>query len=590
MLNALWLNAQELNGSGQLNRVIALSASASAGASTIAPNLVRQRGLRSSSTCGATTAVDAFRRRSLTAAVSAGAVANEDTRLSPTRMLGGSGFVLTFGLLGASFAREMSATVTAGASAVMYPYDALLEGDVQAGASVVAPVLTRIRQMHGAGTGGAIATPPASVTERRAFGSVSAGARAIGSPDTIVGGVRHAEFGANVVVGAGGDCTIDPRKFLHGSTTITTTAYAAPVVNRIVDLAPVPALALASAAFPMLQAIVNIRAAAVSAGAAAQSSLYRTAMVAATVATGATALRPRLRAERYISAAPVKVSASAATVGLDHYRGLSANAAAGATASGGMAFAQKLYAVGFVRTDVAPAAIKTAQKFAGSALCGISAVAAVDVKLAIKLSADVEAGATAEAPGYFTIRTLGGDGTIETRADGFAIRIRSMAAQPVAGAQAAATVWINLYDWEPDFRTLQVDPEDWIDSVSAEDWTLTITDDGQGMKTFTKQPREVLAYDIDFMPWFEQIPRDDIESATCVVTSATSGDPTDLTVQRTVLMADGNNPPGPTTPAHRVKVWLSGGNDGVTYHLTLTIDTEDGRRKEVDFKLKVKEI
>jgi len=212
------------------------------------------------------------------------------------------------------------------------------------------------------------------------------------------------------------------------------------------------------------------------------------------------------------------------------------------------------------------------------------------VKLAIRLSADVTAGATAEPASYFTIREFGGEGTITVEAEGFAIRTRSFAAQAFAGAVVEATVWVNLFEWEPDFRTIEVDPEDWGDSVDAEDWTLTVTDDGQSMKTFTKQPHEVLAYDIDFLPWFEQIPNDDIQTATCVVASATAGDVSDLTVKEVVLIGDGDSSLStPGTPVHRVKVWLQDGNDGVTYKLTLTIHTEDGRVKEVDFKLKVKE-
>lgn len=103
------------------------------------------------------------------------------------------------------------------------------------------------------------------------------------------------------------------------------------------------------------------------------------------------------------------------------------------------------------------------------------------------------------------------------------------------------------------------------------------------MKTFTKQPADVLGYDIDFTAWFAQIPDDFLESATCSVVSATDGSPSGLTIQSIVLVND------TTGVARTAKVWLSGGLDAVTYKLQLLATTHDSRVKDVDFQMKVKE-
>lgn len=103
------------------------------------------------------------------------------------------------------------------------------------------------------------------------------------------------------------------------------------------------------------------------------------------------------------------------------------------------------------------------------------------------------------------------------------------------------------------------------------------------MKTFTKQPADVLGYDIDFTTWFAQIPDDYLQSATCAVVSSADSVPTNLTIQSIVLVND-------TTGFARVaKVWLAGGLDTVTYKLQLLATTHDGRVKDVDFQLKIKE-
>ena len=88
--------------------------------------------------------------------------------------------------------------------------------------------------------------------------------------------------------------------------------------------------------------------------------------------------------------------------------------------------------------------------------------------------------------------------------------------------------------------------------------------------TFSKQPVEVLDYDIDCTDWL--VSDDLLASATAVVDTA------GLTVD-SVLVA-----------SPRIKVWLSGGTNGATYKVTVTITTDDGRVKQVEFRVRVRDV
>ena len=89
------------------------------------------------------------------------------------------------------------------------------------------------------------------------------------------------------------------------------------------------------------------------------------------------------------------------------------------------------------------------------------------------------------------------------------------------------------------------------------------------MKQFDKQPSEVLDYDIDATEWLTQ--GDNVIGAA-------------ITIDITGLVLDSS-----TINDDRIKIWLSAGVDGITYKVTTKISTEDGRVKEVDFKVKVKD-
>lgn len=104
------------------------------------------------------------------------------------------------------------------------------------------------------------------------------------------------------------------------------------------------------------------------------------------------------------------------------------------------------------------------------------------------------------------------------------------------------------------------------------------------MKSFIKQPSEVLDYDVDMTEWFESIPGDDIESVTITVTSITEDVPT------LVIGPTPHNPyyiigANPTV----FKVWVGGGTEFEDYVVTCVVTTEQDRKKEVEFKIKVRD-
>jgi len=88
------------------------------------------------------------------------------------------------------------------------------------------------------------------------------------------------------------------------------------------------------------------------------------------------------------------------------------------------------------------------------------------------------------------------------------------------------------------------------------------------MQKFIKQPSDFLDYDFDFSDWM--VAADTIESADITVATGITLESYSFT--DTV-----------------VKVWLSGGTDGETYKVTCLITTDDGRKKEKEFKIKIKD-
>lgn len=85
------------------------------------------------------------------------------------------------------------------------------------------------------------------------------------------------------------------------------------------------------------------------------------------------------------------------------------------------------------------------------------------------------------------------------------------------------------------------------------------------------QPDESLDYDLDYTDWLTT--GDNVSSATVTVTPAD---------ELAATLVQINDP--------RVKVWLEGGVDGTTYKVSVTMTTADGRVKQDEFKIRVKEI
>lgn len=105
------------------------------------------------------------------------------------------------------------------------------------------------------------------------------------------------------------------------------------------------------------------------------------------------------------------------------------------------------------------------------------------------------------------------------------------------------------------------------------------------MDVFLKQPNDVLDYDIDLTPWFEGIPGDSVASVDVSVSSINEPVPTlvvgPLPHPKYILM--GNDPTV-------FKLWIGGGTDRREYKVTCVVKTVKDRTKEVDFKIKVRNL
>ena len=102
--------------------------------------------------------------------------------------------------------------------------------------------------------------------------------------------------------------------------------------------------------------------------------------------------------------------------------------------------------------------------------------------------------------------------------------------------------------------------------------------------TFIKQPAEVVDYDVDFSEYFPS--GDSID--------ATGGVPNDYEV---IVSSVSETTPSLVVGFSKVieddlvfKQWISGGTNGVTYKVTIRVTSNGGRVKEVEFRIKVKDI
>lgn len=88
--------------------------------------------------------------------------------------------------------------------------------------------------------------------------------------------------------------------------------------------------------------------------------------------------------------------------------------------------------------------------------------------------------------------------------------------------------------------------------------------------TVTQQPTERLSYTIDYSEALTD--GDNVETAFAVVAPAG-------------LIVDNVSPIDP-----RVKFWVTGGESGVTYKVTITVNTADGRVFQDEVMFKIKEV
>lgn len=95
------------------------------------------------------------------------------------------------------------------------------------------------------------------------------------------------------------------------------------------------------------------------------------------------------------------------------------------------------------------------------------------------------------------------------------------------------------------------------------------------MDIFEKQPSDVVDVDIDLSKY---LPTTD--TITAVVPTLSGAGDGALVLGTTAI----NN----TTKV--ITQWISAGTDGQSYHVAVTATTAAGRVKQVDFKMKVKEI
>lgn len=93
------------------------------------------------------------------------------------------------------------------------------------------------------------------------------------------------------------------------------------------------------------------------------------------------------------------------------------------------------------------------------------------------------------------------------------------------------------------------------------------------METFTKQPSDVLDYDVDLRQWLAET-GDGIQQVHVEI------DPDD---------SDGLQLQSKAVYDEYMKLWLEGGKDRATYDISVTVDTSAGRIKQIDFRMRVRE-
>ena len=96
--------------------------------------------------------------------------------------------------------------------------------------------------------------------------------------------------------------------------------------------------------------------------------------------------------------------------------------------------------------------------------------------------------------------------------------------------------------------------------------------------TFVKQPADELDYDLDFTEWLADAdPADTLQAAESALIS--NHTPATLVLGPTIIFGDDK----------QVKIWVSAGADGELGKVATTITTTNGRTKQVDWRVRVRE-
>ena len=171
-----------------------------------------------------------------------------------------------------------------------------------------------------------------------------------------------------------------------------------------------------------------------------------------------------------------------------------------------------------------------------------------------------------------------GNGRIEAR---LAALVRARAVPTTTGRALvrAPRVWhgVAVIDIDPAiFRRLPFDelaPDSRTFTIPAGMTTFYVTDQGISMfKTSPMQPADTQDYDIEFAEWFP--PGDEIISVSLKVSTPAMPVPPSYAIQ-----------------GQRVKVWVyAGGTSGRSYKISVLATTNDGRAKEVDLTVPIKEV
>lgn len=104
------------------------------------------------------------------------------------------------------------------------------------------------------------------------------------------------------------------------------------------------------------------------------------------------------------------------------------------------------------------------------------------------------------------------------------------------------------------------------------------------VKAFTKQPRDVIDIEVSLRNYFKSFPGDEIAAVEVSHRDLVGG-------VSALVLGPGVLPDFevPGTNPQWCKVWVGGGATGRDYMVTVLVTTSEGRVKEVDFKVKVRD-